>query len=74
MKTITIIVEDGEVQEVLNLPEDLMVVVRDYDVPKHHDHPSVFQKDEQGDRYDQILFTKIVPMRLAKSHKSRVNK
>jgi hypothetical protein len=62
-KKIIVIVNDGQVQEVLRVPRGVEVEIRDYDSPKvaefdDNDRPFqgdlVFKKDRQGDWYEVV--------------------
>ena len=52
-KTIVVILGDGGVQEVLNIPDGYTVEVRDYDVTDDWENVTV---DNCGDRYQSIKF------------------
>ena len=54
MKTVTITVEGGVVQNV-EVPEGVTVVVRDYDVEGIE--TDVFQQDRGGDNYIEAIWT-----------------
>jgi len=48
-KTVTIIISGGAVREIRNLPDDILIEIRDYDV-QEDEGPRIFQ-DEMGDSY-----------------------
>lgn len=49
-KTITIIVEDGMIQDILDIPDDIEIRLQDYDCDQEcdGDDPRI-QKDEDGE-------------------------
>ena len=54
MKTVTITVEGGVVQNV-EVPEGVTVIVRDYDVESIES--DLLQQDESGDNYIESIWT-----------------
>ena len=52
-KTIVVILGDGEVQEVLNIPDGYTVEVRDYDVPDDWENAEC---DDDAVRYQSVKF------------------
>lgn len=53
MKTVRVTVEGGVIQHV-EVPEDVTVVVRDYDVDGSDDEQ--FQQDENGDKFIESVW------------------
>ena len=52
MKSITIVVEGGVIQEILDIPANIQVVVRDYDI----DGSEELETDGAGDQYVQTVW------------------
>jgi len=53
-KKITVIVEGGVIQEILDIPDDITIEVHDYDVDTEPDEEDEFNntvEDENGDYY-----------------------
>jgi hypothetical protein len=55
--SITVVVKHGAVQEIRNLPDDLVVEVRDYDV----DALARTKRDDDGEPYDAWEFSAALP-------------
>jgi len=56
MNEITIIVKSGMVQDVKNIPDNVTVAVRDYDIDNLPDKYFNILKDENGDRYMKTIY------------------
>lgn len=53
MEDIIIIVSGGFVQDIQNIPKDIVIRVRDYDSGEVCDNEEIIQVDEDGDRYEE---------------------
>lgn len=52
---ITIIMEGGIIQEILDMPQGTNIVVKDYDSEMYD--IDELEKDEHGDEYKEIVFS-----------------
>lgn len=52
---ITIIMEGGVIQEILNIPQGTNIVVKDYDSEMYD--IDELETDEHGDEYKEIVFS-----------------
>lgn len=57
MSEITIIVKSGMVQDVKNIPDNVTIIVRDYDIDNIPEKYFKIIKDENGDRYMKTCYT-----------------